>query len=118
MANQYLPPDVAERLEARGPRVPAPAALESLSSEWWDTLYSSENGPPGLSDARWAGLRRRRLRHIKLGTLVTQQWAGKHLRNCGQCSRAKMHGDPRRGFCAVAGIAISLGHSVLCQGYR
>lgn len=45
-------------------------------------------------------------------------WAGKHAKSCGSCVNAKMHGDPRRGFCVEMRFLTSLAFPVLCKGYK
>lgn len=113
----YLPPDVAARLEGKS-RVVAPNQLERITSRHWEVWFEQAEAPGPINGFVWRGIVRRGRHHIKLTTEELRQWAGKHRTNCGACKNGKMHGDPRRGFCATMAIAISMSNEVLCEGYR
>lgn len=76
----------------------------------------SERVYPPVTEAQWERiLGGRKVRWLVKETQI--EWAGKRAVSCGNCKNTKMHGDPRRGWCAELRFMVSLAFTVLCRHY-
>lgn len=103
----YLPAELEQQRDEELSR--APAQLEKITDADW-ARWMSERGP---------GFYRPRTKpHFKLIDGGKLAWAGKHVKDCGQCANTHMQGDPRRGWCASLSFLVSLASPVLCKNFK
>lgn len=71
-----------------------------------------------LTEEDWSRvLRGRQKTVVFLVAREQREWAGDQAHSCGSCKNVKMHGDPRRGFCAAQRMMTSLAFPVLCRRF-